>query len=72
MKSKKDVSYGDDLLKIKKTSLMKSKFKAWVRAHKHCFGLWHLGERFTEKDVSYGADGILQNGYQALQVGIPV
>ena len=49
--------FDDDLLKIKKTSLMKSKFKAWVRAHKHCFGLWHLGERFTEKDVSYGADG---------------
>ena len=36
---------------------MKLKFKAWVRAHNHCFGLVSLGESFTEYGVWYGADG---------------
>ena len=37
---------------------MKAKFKAWVRAHQYeCFGLYRLGQRFTEYCVSYAADG---------------
>ena len=36
---------------------MKAKFKAWVRAHSYCFGLYNLGNRFMEYNVSYGADG---------------
>ena len=37
---------------------MKAKFKAWVRAHQYeCFGLYRLGQRFTEYGVTYGADG---------------
>ena len=37
---------------------MKAKFKAWVRAHQYeCFGLYRLGQRFTEEGVWYGADG---------------
>ena len=37
---------------------MNAKFKAWVRAHQYeCFGLYRLGQRFTEEGVWYGADG---------------
>ena len=36
---------------------MKAKFKAWVRAHNHCFGLSSYPTLFMEYDVSYGADG---------------
>jgi len=36
---------------------MKSKFKAWVRAHSHCFGLFRLGEWFRESDVWYNEYG---------------
>ena len=37
---------------------MKSKFKAWVRAHQcDYFGLYNLGNWFMEYNVNYGADG---------------
>ena len=36
---------------------MKEKFKAWVRAHSYCFGLYHLSNLFMEYNVSYGSDG---------------
>ena len=36
---------------------MKEKFKAWVRAHSHCFGLSSYPTLFMEYNVSYGADG---------------
>ena len=36
---------------------MKAKFKAWVRAHSHCFGLSSYPTLFMEYGVNYGADG---------------